>query len=282
MKIGLALAGGGIKGAGHIGVIKALQENDIEIGYIGGTSIGSIVASLFAMGYSTDEMLRLFKFFAKDIMRVNPRYYWNNIKTSKRFIGDGLISGEAIEMAIDECAELKSLHSIQDLIIPIVMPTVDINENKEYVSTNHLYDENFKEDTYIRDISIGKAVRASSSYPGVFAPTIYEGHQFVDGGVIDNLPANEVRKLGATRVLSVRFGIKSESKPQNMIEIALRSLDLIFNQRAKAEFEAADYALTLELPEATVFNIKKIDYCYNIGYTTAIENISKIKEMINK
>ena len=282
MKIGLALAGGGIKGAGHIGVIKALQENDIEIGYIGGTSIGSIVASLFAMGYSTDEMLRLFKFFAKDIMRVNPRYYWNNIKTSKRFIGDGLISGEAIEMAIDECAELKSLHSIQDLRIPIVMPTVDINENKEYVSTNHLYDENFKEDTYIRDISIGKAVRASSSYPGVFAPTIYEGHQFVDGGVIDNLPANEVRKLGATKVLSVRFGIKSESKPQNMIEIALRSLDLIFDQRAKAEFEAADYALTLELPEATVFNIKKIDYCYNIGYTTAIENISKIKEMINK
>lgn len=282
MKIGLALAGGGVKGAGHIGVIKALQENGIEIGYIGGTSIGSIVASLYAMGYNTDEMLRLFKYFAKDIMRVNPRYYWNNVKTSKKFIGSGLISGEAIELAIDECANLKSIKSMDELHLPIVMPTVDINENKKYVSTNHPYDENFKKDTYIRDISIGKAVRASSSYPGVFAPTIYEGHHFVDGGIIDNLPANEVRKLGAEKVLSVRFGIKSMSNPKNMIEIALRSVDIIFDQRTSKEINEADFALTLELPEATVFNIKKIDYCYNQGYITAIENMNKIKEVFSK
>ena len=61
MKVGLALAGGGVKGASHIGVIKALQENGIEVDYVGGTSIGSIVASLFAMGYTTEEMLKLFK-----------------------------------------------------------------------------------------------------------------------------------------------------------------------------------------------------------------------------
>ena len=63
MKVGLALAGGGVKGASHIGVIKALQENGIEVDYVGGTSIGSIVASLFAMGYTTEEMLKLFKYF---------------------------------------------------------------------------------------------------------------------------------------------------------------------------------------------------------------------------
>ena len=75
MKIGLALAGGGVKGAGHIGVIKALEENGIEVGYIGGTSIGSIVASLYAMGYTTDEMLKLFKYFSKDIMKVSGNDY---------------------------------------------------------------------------------------------------------------------------------------------------------------------------------------------------------------
>ena len=63
MKIGLALAGGGVKGASHIGVIKALQENGIEIGYIGGTSIGSIVTALYAMDYEPGEMLKLFKYF---------------------------------------------------------------------------------------------------------------------------------------------------------------------------------------------------------------------------
>ena len=73
MKVGLALAGGGVKGASHIGVIKALQENGIEVDYVGGTSIGSIVASLFAMGYTTEEMLKLFKYFSfsKIVNRFN-------------------------------------------------------------------------------------------------------------------------------------------------------------------------------------------------------------------
>ena len=73
MKVGLALAGGGVKGASHIGVIKALQENGIEVDYVGGTSIGSIVASLFAMGYTTEEMLKLFKYFSKTIMKADPK-----------------------------------------------------------------------------------------------------------------------------------------------------------------------------------------------------------------
>ena len=86
MKIGLALAGGGVKGAGHIGVIKALEENGIEVGYIGGTSIGSIVASLYAMGYTTDEMLKLFKYFARDIMKVDFKSYFSSVRESKKII----------------------------------------------------------------------------------------------------------------------------------------------------------------------------------------------------
>ena len=71
MKIGLALAGGGVRGAAHIGVIKALEENGIEVGYIGGTSIGSIVAAFYAMGYTTDEMYKLFKYFSKDFVTTS-------------------------------------------------------------------------------------------------------------------------------------------------------------------------------------------------------------------
>lgn len=280
MKIGLALAGGGVKGAGHIGVIKALEENGIEIGYIGGTSIGSIVSALYAMGYSTDEMLKLFKYFAKDIMKVDPKYYWTNVKSRKNFMGYGLISGENIEMAINECAEIKGIKKITSIKIPIVMPTVDIKESKKYVFTNHQYDEIFKEDTYIRDVSIGKAVRASSSYPGVFAPTILGAHKFVDGGIIDNLPAQEVRKLGADKVLSIRFSSEKDTDPKNLIEVALKSVDLLFDQRTAAEIASSDFAITLDLSGASVFNIKKIDYCYEQGYITAISNMSKIKEML--
>ena len=279
MKIGLALAGGGVKGAGHIGVIKALEENGIEIGYIGGTSIGSIVASLYSMGYTTDEMLKLFKYFAKDIMKVDFKNYVSSVKTNKRLIGYGVISGENIELAINECARLKKIKNLQELKYPIVMPTVDIKENKKYVSTNHENDENFPKDTYINDISIGKAVRASASYPGVFAPTMYKSHKFVDGGIIDNLPAKDVKKLGAEKVLSVRFSSENNIDPKNLIEVGLKAVDLLFDQRTEAEVENSDFALTLNLKEASVFNIKKIDYCYEQGYKCAIENMSKIKEI---
>ncbi len=280
MKVGLALGGGGVKGAGHIGVIKALQENGIEIEYIGGTSIGSIVAALYTMGYTTEEMLKLFKYFSKDVMKVDPKYYWTNVRSRKNFMGYGVLSGESIEAAMNECANLKGFKNIQDIPMPIVMPTVDITESKKYVFTNHEYDENFKEDVYIRDISIGKAVRASASYPGMFAPTMYKTHKFVDGGIIDNLPAQEVRKLGAEKVLSVRFSSETKTDPKNVFEVALKSVDLLFDQRTAAEIASSDFAITLDLPEASVFNVKKIDYCYNQGYITAIENMAKIKELL--
>ena len=277
MKIGLVLAGGGVRGAAHIGVIKALQENGIKVDCIAGTSIGSIVATLYAMGYSTDEMLKLFKYFAKDIMKVDPKYFWTNVKAGKKLLGDGIISGENIELAIEECAKLKEIKNLKDIEMPIAMPTVDIKTNKKYVATNHEYDEVFTQDIYINEISIGKAVRASSSYPGVFAPTIYKEHKFVDGGIIDNLPTEEVRKLGAEKVLSVRFGLERNTDPKNMIEVAMKSLDIMFDQRATEEIEGSDLSITLDLPEASVFNIRKIDYCYNQGYIAAMENMEKIK-----
>lgn len=281
MKIGLVLAGGGVRGAAHIGVIKALQENGIKVDCIAGTSIGSIVATLYAMGYSTDEMLKLFKYFAKDIMKVDPKYFWTNVKAGKKLLGDGIISGENIELAIEECAKLKEIKNLKDIKMPIAMPTVDIKTNKKYVATNHEYDEVFTQDIYINEISIGKAVRASSSYPGVFAPTIYKEHKFVDGGIIDNLPTEEVRKLGAEKVLSVRFGLEGNTDPKNMIEVAMKSLDIMFDQRATEEIEGSDFAITLDLPEASVFNIRKIDYCYNQGYIAAMENMEKIKEIFS-
>ena len=278
MKIGLALAGGGIKGAGHIGAIKALKENGIEIDCVGGTSIGSIVSALYAMDYSTDEMLKLFKYFAKDIMKIDPKYYWSNVKSKRNFMGYGLLSGERIEQAIAECAELKGLKNIKDIKMPICMPTTEITESKKYVFTNQETQDETKQIEYINDIPLGKAVRASASYPGVFAPTVFKGHKFVDGGIFDNLPTHEVRKLGADKVLSIRFSSEKFYDPKNLFEVALKSVDLLFDQRTASEVASSDYAITLDLPEANVFNIKKIDYCYNQGYITTLEHMKEIKE----
>lgn len=161
MKIGLALAGGGVKGAAHIGAIKALEENGIKIDAIAGTSIGSIVASLYAMGYTTDKMLEIFKYFAKEIVRTDPKYFAGNLKKSKRLLGYGLLSGENTEIAVKECAKQKDIKHIKDIRMPISIPTVDIVESKKYVFTN----ADIEEDYYINEALIEKAVRASCSYP---------------------------------------------------------------------------------------------------------------------
>lgn len=278
MKLGLALAGGGVKGAGHLGVIRALEENGIEVSAIAGTSIGSIVAALYAMGYSTEKTLEIFKYFAKEIMKTNTQYYMNNIKTIKRLLGYGLISGENLEEALKECAREKGVEKIEDIKMPISIPTVDIVESKKYVFTN----ADLEEDYYINDALIEKAVRASASYPGVFAPTQYLGHKFVDGGIFDNVPADEVRKLGVDKVLTIKFSAGPNIDPKNIYEVASKSIDLLFEARAQEAVRESDYVIDLELPEASVFSIKKIDYCYNIGYVTAIAHMKEIKEMLNK
>ena len=124
MKIGLALSGGGIKGTAHIGAIKAFEENKIKIDAVTGTSIGSIIAALFAMGYNSDQMLDLFNYFAKDIFKAEPKYLVSNLRTSKRLLGCGVLSGEAIEVLVNECAKLKGINSILDVKMPIAMPSV--------------------------------------------------------------------------------------------------------------------------------------------------------------
>lgn len=278
MKLGLALAGGGVKGAAHIGVIKALEENSIQVEAIAGTSIGSIVASLYSMGYSTDKMLELFKYFAKGIMKADTKHFVGNLRTSKRLLGYGILSGENIELALKECARQKNIISIKDIKMPISIPTVDISESKKYVCTNG----DFEQDYYINDISIEKAVRASCSYPGIFAPFQYNNHKFVDGGILDNIPAGEVRKLGANKILTVKFSPGLNYEPKNIYEVAFKSIDLLFEARAEEAIKESDFVIDLDLSEASVFNIKKIDYCYNQGYIETLTKINKIKEIIKK
>lgn len=278
MKLGLALAGGGVKGAAHIGAIKALEENEIKIDAVAGTSIGSIVSSLYAMGYSTEKMLEIFKYFAKGIMKADAKYFAGNLKTSRRLLGDGLLSGENIEIAIEECAKEKGYKNIKDIEMPIAIPTVDIVECKKYVFTN----KDIEEDYYIKDAPISKAARASSSYPGVFAPCMYKGHKFVDGGILDNVPADEVKKLGVDKVLTLKFATALNYDPKNIYEIAFKSIDLLFEARSQEALHASDLVVDLDVSEASVFDVKKIDYCYNAGYITMLTKINEVKKMLNE
>lgn len=298
MKIGIALSGGGVKGATHIGVLKALEENNIKIDAVAGTSIGSIIAALYAMEYTTDEIFKLVKYFAKSILKADPKYLLTGFKSTKSIFGTGFISGEAIEDAIDECARLKGVKYIKDLKMPIAIPTVDIKEGKEYVFTNREIDKTKKltkvegkdgeyttttetdKIQYITDIEIGKAVRASCSYPGIFSPFEYENYKFVDGGVLDNIPVEELKKLGVDKKITVTFPPDQKANPRNAIDIFMRCIDIVFDDRDSERIIDSDYILKVDVAQASVFDIKQIDFCYDRGYVETIENIDKIEKVL--
>lgn len=277
MKLGIAFSGGGVKGAAHIGVLKALLENNIKIDAVAGTSAGSIVAAMYALGYTPEEMLKLFKYFSKDMLKPNAQEMITRVKNNKSIRLEGAFSSINIEFAMKEIARYKNIENINELKIPIAIPTVDINTSKKYVFTNY----NQQEDYYIKDIEIAKAVRASSTYPGVYAPCDYGEYRFVDGGVLDNIPADEVKKLGIDKILTIKFVLNKNSKPRGVYNIAMKCVDTIFEGLSQDSINISDAVFDIDVSKSTSFSISKIDYCYEEGYKYAITKINELKKMLN-
>lgn len=169
MKIGLSLAGGGVKGAAHIGVLKAFEEKNIPIDYISGTSSGSIVSTLYAIGYHPEEIYHIFKKYCKEINYVSLH---NVIKLifglvfRKKILIQGLNSGSKIEKLMRELCQKKGISNINQIKMPLLMPSVNLHNGKVYLfssmKTRASYDDNIE---YINDVDIATAVRASCSYP---------------------------------------------------------------------------------------------------------------------
>lgn len=278
MKLGLALSGGGIRGIAHAGVLKALEENEIYIDVIGGTSSGALISSLYAMGYSPYYIYILFKKYAKDIVNMNVK----NFLSLRRNNIVGFRTGENIEKIYNNLALRKGIKTMEDIKMPIVIPTVDVSDSREYIFTNNSPYSEEKYNKYITDISVGKAVRASSSFPAVFCPCEYKEHKFLDGGALDNIPVIEVKKQGATKVIAVNFKADDIDENSNVMDIAMRTIDIMGNKISEESLQISDYVLTVQTDKTGLLDVEKLDSCYKYGYNAVIQNLSKIKECIDK
>ena len=282
MKIGLSLAGGGIRGIAHVGVLKALEENNIKVEAIGGTSAGSIVATLYAMGYSPYYIYLLFKRYAKDIINIRSKPIINGvtnfIKNNKMGIA-GLSDGYMFEKIYDELANKKGFKLVGDIKMPLVISAVDIGESKEYIFTNCASRQNI-DDNYITEIEIGKAVRASSSFPAVFCPCEFKNHIFMDGGVLDNIPTEELKKIYKGKIISVNFEANQVGEDYDVMDIIMKTLDIIGNKLSINSLKKSDFLLTIPTDGTGLIDINKMDICYKYGYETTIKNIDKIKKII--
>ncbi len=282
MGIGIAFAGGGIRGIAHVGVLKALEENNIKIEAVGGTSAGSIVAALYAMGYKPYYIYVLFKKYAQDIINIGNSSIVNGIgnfiKTKKIGIA-GLNDGTLLEKMFNELATRKKMKAVADIKMPLVIPAVDIAEAKEYIFTNCASRNNVN-DEYITEISIGKAIRASSSFPAYFCPCEYKKHIFMDGGVLDNTPILPLKRICKHKVMAVNFEADPVEENCDVMDIIMKTLDIMGNKIAEESFKQSDLVLTVPTDRAGLLDIEKMDKCYKFGYDTTMKNIDKIKKLI--
>ena len=275
MGVGIALAGGGIRGIAHAGVLKALEENGIEIDVIGGTSAGSIVAALYAMGYKPYYIYVIFKKYAEEIINIGNAPIMNGIGKfmKNRKIGiSGLNDGTSLEKICDELASRKNIN------MPLAIPAVDIIEAKEYIFTNCAPRDNMN-DNYITEIEIGKAVRASSSFPAAFCPCEFKKHMFMDGGALDNIPVLPLKGMCDKKIIAVNFAADPVEEDSDVMDIIMKTLDIMGNKIAEKSLEQSDLVLTVPTDRAGLFDIDKLDKCYKFGYDTVIKNLDKIKAM---
>lgn len=278
MKLGLALAGGGTRGAAHIGAIKAFEENGVKFDFVGGTSAGSMAATLYSMGFSSDEMIKILKTFAKEMLGITPKSIISNMREKRDFHLRGITTGQNIELIIKEIAKTKGVENIKDIKIPIAITAVDIITGKKIVFTN----SNFSRDYYIKNIEVGKAVRASSSVPGVYSPLEFEKYQFVDGGLLDNVPVTEVKRLGADRVVSINFEIDTNTKSRNFVDILTKSLDIMSAKIVEDEIYISDCQIKINAEKLRMFDVDSIDEAYKRGYEAAKEKICEIKKLMEE
>lgn len=284
LKVGLALSGGGIRGIAHAGVLKALEDNNIKIDVIGGTSSGGLIASLYAMGYSPYYIYILFKKYSKELTNINSTPIISGISNfmmNKKIPIVGLNTGENIEKAYNTLALKKGVKQISDIKkMNLAIPTVDIDESKEYVFVNNIPKNVPDKNQYITDISIGKAVRASCSFPAVFCPCDFKGHKFLDGGALDNVPVIEVKKQGADKVIAVNFRADDITEQSNIMDIAMRTIDIMGNKISEESLQQSDFVLTVGTDKTGLLDIEKLDSCYKYGYNAVIQNLNKIRSAL--
>lgn len=294
MKIGLALSGGGAKGAAHIGVLKALEEENVNIAYISGASSGSIIASLYACGYTPNEIIYLFNMYCRyiaDFDKLIPFKVAGTAFTGKINVS-GLAKGNKLEYILQNFCSKKGISDISDIKFPLAIPTVDINSGEViYFLSKSINDiHNFSRDefddipTYKYNGRLCSIVRASSSFPGVFEPKIIEGKVLVDGGVRVNTPASITRQMGADKVIAINLDVNKSymNNSLNIVSVALKAFNIMSHEINKKELEKADIVISPEIPnKISLLDCSKTNYLVNAGYIATKKVINEIKELSN-
>ncbi len=286
-KVGLVLSGGGAKGLAHIAVIKALEENGIPIDYISGTSMGAIVAGLYAAGYSVEEMEKLFKseqfkFWSTGQIQEEFRYFYHRDEEEPTWLEldllkkadklkilppTNLIPEEQMDFAFMEMFSSVTAINKGDfnkLFVPYFCIATDVYNNKQLV---------------LRQGDLGEAIRGSMTFPLYFKPIEINGSLVFDGGIVNNFPVQNMKELFNPDIIIGHNVANNPEKPDP--DNVMAQIENMIMQKTEYKIDSLDGVLM----ETTFNNVglldfKKIDQIEKAGYETANKHIAEIKKRV--
>ncbi|HTE24781.1 patatin-like phospholipase family protein [Flavitalea sp.] len=268
-KIGVALSGGGAKGLAHIGILKAIDSAGLKVDYITGTSMGSIIGSLYAIGYSADSIEKLARKIDWDILLSNQASLKALIIEEKDEYGkyaielpwvnhgfrlpSGVLEGEELWLKFSELFfPVYNIKKFSDFSIPFKCIGADIATGE----------------TVILDSGeIVTAVRASMAIPSVFTAVEHNGRKLVDGGVVRNFPVRDVREMGADYVIgsNVALGLLPKEKVTNAIQILMQIAFFKESEDNKKEVESTDMYITHPIENYNAGSFSRSEELLEIG-----------------
>lgn len=283
-KIAVALEGGGAKGLAHIGFLKWMEEHHIPVDFVAGTSMGGLVGGLYATGHSPAEMQEIVKgvdwdtvlsgaipyrqlaFRRKEDLRAFPNALTLGLKNGVQPPG-GLNSGQAVRFVIDRhVLPYSAVSNFDDLPIPFRCVATDLISGKSVV---------------FRNGSISNALRATMSIPGVFSPVRLDGQILADGGLLDNLPTDVARQMGADVVIGVHLstGPTTPANLTSLFQVAGGSMDVMIEANELRGMEGADILVTVHLAGFTTLGFSRVQEIIAKGYEAAQERASVLQKL---
>jgi NTE family protein len=287
--VGLVLSGGGSKGLAHIGVIRALEENRIPIDYIGGTSIGAIIGSLYAIGLTPDEMeaivrSRDFNYWITGEMQEQDRYFFKSEYPGPDLISFGLDLKDTVPrtrlplsiipnyimdfafMEIYSRASAAAGYDFDSLFVPFLCIAADISNNKEVV---------------FRKGDLTQAVRASMTVPLYFRPIVVDGNILYDGGIYNNFPVDQMSKTFHPDVI---IGSKAAqgNEPPDEFDILGQIENIVMKPSSYTIEPGSGILLDMDFEKQPLLAFDKLDEFEELGYRTAMLKMDSIRMLIGR
>lgn len=290
-KVGLVLSGGGAKGMTHIGIIRALEENHIPIDYIAGTSMGAIIGSLYAMGYSPDEMEELlrspdFKRWYSGKVEAQYEYYFKKSRQTPEFFN--------LRFAFKDSLKTKPQILPTSMVNPIQMNLVFVelfarataacrgDFNRLFVPFRCVASDVYNKKALImREGDLGDAVRASMSFPFVFKPIEVDSILAYDGGIYNNFPTDIMREDFHPDIIIGSVVAANPSKPKEN-DLMSQIENMVMQKTDYSIPDSVGIVMTFKYDDVNLLDFDRLQELHDIGYKRTIGMMDSIKSRISR